>query len=47
MAAKEAATSVFKNASVEIGRVCARQCAAERMHGHALTAKMRVERYAS
>lgn len=34
-----------KSASVEIGRVCARQCEVERMHAHALTAKMRVEHY--
>jgi len=32
-------------ASVEIGRVTERQCAQEKMPGHALTAKVRVERF--
>jgi sulfopropanediol 3-dehydrogenase len=33
-------------ASVEIGRVTARQCKVERMLAHAITAEARVERYA-
>jgi sulfopropanediol 3-dehydrogenase len=34
-------------ASVEIGRVCARQCEVERMLAHAVTARVRVERYST
>ena len=34
-------------ASVEVGAVTARQCDVERMHAHAITARVRVERYAS
>ena len=33
-------------ASVEVGEVCARQCDVERMQAHAITARVRVERYA-
>ena len=32
-------------ASVEVGEVTARQCDVERMHAHAITARVRVERY--
>ena len=32
-------------ASVEVGAVTARQCDVERMHAHAITARVRVERY--
>ena len=32
-------------ASVEVGRVTARQCEMERMHAHAITADVRVRRY--
>jgi sulfopropanediol 3-dehydrogenase len=32
-------------ASVEVGQVTARQCDVERMHAHAITARVRVERY--
>lgn len=32
-------------ASVEVGAVTARQCDAERMQAHAITARVRVERY--
>jgi sulfopropanediol 3-dehydrogenase len=35
-----------KKASVEIGKVTARQCRIERMEAHAITADVRVERYA-
>ncbi len=34
-------------ASVEVGEVCARQCAVERMLAHEITARVRVERYSS
>lgn len=34
-------------ASVEVGAVTARQCDAERMYAHAITARVRVERYGS
>jgi sulfopropanediol 3-dehydrogenase len=34
-------------ASVEIGQVCARQCEAERMLAHGITARVRVERYSA
>jgi len=33
-------------ASVEVGAVTARQCDVERMHAHAITARVRVDRYA-
>jgi sulfopropanediol 3-dehydrogenase len=32
-------------ASIEVGAVTARQCDVERMHAHAITARLRVERY--
>jgi sulfopropanediol 3-dehydrogenase len=32
-------------ASIEVGEVCARQCDVERMQAHAITARVRVERY--
>lgn len=34
-------------ASAEVGAVTARQCDVERMHAHAITARVRVERYAN
>lgn len=34
-------------ASIEVGAVCDRQCTAERMLAHALTARLRVERYSA
>lgn len=37
--------SMSSNASVEIGRVTERQCMVERMEAHAITAKVRVDRY--
>ena len=36
-----------KAASREVGAVTARQCDVERMHAHAITARVRVDRYAS
>ena len=34
-----------KEASIEVGKVCERQCNVEKMFAHALTAKIRVEKY--
>lgn len=34
-------------ASREVGAVTARQCDVERMHAHAITARVRMDRYAS
>jgi sulfopropanediol 3-dehydrogenase len=39
--------SMSPRASVEIGMVCARQCEAERMLAHGITAQVRVERYSA
>ena len=36
-----------REASVEVGEVCARQCGIEQMLAHGITARVRVERYSS